>query len=163
MASSLRQTSNVVHVPDNCVANLMYYLNCVLDLIDYNDNNLYKFCDYENYDDLSAQELRVLWVLCLTLSPDELIDKCMFQSNVLCGTSTNRFYELSQTQQLRLMVSSTIFIGGQARRVKKFMAYRQVWMVNNYIQPMLQLPGAIQRQIQFEQVAENISQACIIS
>ncbi|CAF1227084.1 unnamed protein product [Didymodactylos carnosus] len=158
----LRQTSNFVNVPDHPVAKCMYYLDVVLDLVEYEESNLNKLRDYSNYDDLSAQEIRLLYVLCAALSPDELINKCMFQNDTLCGNSTNRIYELGHTQN-HLVVANSILIAGRNRRVKCFMTFKQIWLLRNYIQPMLEMPNEIQKQAQIEATAEQLSQACTIS
>ncbi|CAF1272463.1 unnamed protein product [Didymodactylos carnosus] len=106
--------------------------------------------------------MRLLYVLCATLSPDELIDKCMFQNDSLCGTSQNKIYQLGHTQH-NLWVANSIFLAGQNRQVKKFMAYKQIWLLDNYIQPMLALPGEIRKQQQIENAAEQLSEVCVIS
>ena len=66
-----KQTSVPVTIPNNDVARLMYYFDVVCNTIDYNDADISRFRDYSNWRSLSFNDIRVLLVLCLTISPDQ--------------------------------------------------------------------------------------------
>ncbi|CAF5086121.1 unnamed protein product, partial [Rotaria sp. Silwood1] len=103
-----KDTSVNVNVPNNDVARLMYYLNCVCSAIQYNDSDLSRFRNYRNWASLSSEDIRLLLVLCLTLRPDLLDDKVFFHSDALCGDSSNKFFEISQVRNQLLAVQSIV-------------------------------------------------------
>jgi hypothetical protein len=150
-----KQTSVSTTVPNNDVARLMYYFHCVCSAIEYNDSDVSRYRNYQNYASLTYNEIRCLLVLCLTLSPDEFDDKVFFQSDALCGDSFNRFYEISQVSHQLLAVQS-IVIAGQICHVNKIMTYKMSWMHENYFNP-------IQRLAPRYNINTLQSSACVIS
>ncbi|CAF1043978.1 unnamed protein product [Rotaria sp. Silwood1] len=134
----LRPTSSRATVPDNDLARLMYYLNCVFSAIEYKDQDVRRYRDYYNWSLLSDAEQRMVLVLALALSPDEFDGKVFFHSDELCGDSGNKFYELSQIRHQFLAVQS-IVVAGQTRHVKKIMTYKMSWIQNNYVEPVKRL------------------------
>lgn len=153
-----------VTIPNADIAKIMYYLDCVCTVIDYNDANIQRYRNYSNWANMSDEEDRLIFVLALALSPDELEDKVFFNSPQLCPDATNEFYEIGQVRK-QLVIVQSIIIGGQQRRVKKIMAYKQSWMQNNYYQPMRSLAFRFSPQGQRQEALrrEAISQACTIS
>lgn len=135
-----KQASSPVNIPENDVARLMYYFDCVCSVIQYTDNDLNRFRNYRNWASLTYGERRTLLVLCLTFSPDEFDNRVFFHSDNLCGNSTNRFYELSQISN-QVIAAREIIIAGQTHRVAKIMAYKMSWMQNYYYGPILRLPS----------------------
>ncbi|CAF1050307.1 unnamed protein product [Rotaria sordida] len=135
---SLRPTSTRATVPDNDLARLMYYLNCVFNAIEYKDQDVRRYRDYHNWSLLSDTEQRAVLVFALALSPNELDGQVFFHSDELCGDSSNKFYELSQVRHQLLAVQS-IVISGQTHNVKKIMTYKMSWIQNNYIEPVKRL------------------------
>ena len=160
----LRPTSVRTKVPDDDVARLMYYLHCVFTAIEYKDQDVRRYRDYQEYDSLSYQEQRMVWFLASTLSPDEFDDKVFFHSDELCGDRGNKFYELSQVRHQVLAVQS-VLIAGQTRRVKQIMTYKMSWMKKNYYEPIERLGFRLRpqpRQPTYVYVNPN-SDACVIS
>jgi hypothetical protein len=126
-------------VPNNDVARLMYYLNCVCTAIDCKDDeNIQRFISYQNWPRLSNDERKVLVDLCYTISPGVLNNKVFFQDDVLCVNFSNEFYEISKVRNQLLAVES-IIIAGRTRQVNKIMVYKQEWMQHYYIGPMQRL------------------------
>lgn len=130
-----KDTSVNANVPNNDVARLMYYFNCVCSAIQYNDTDVSRYRNYQNWSYLSSEEIRVLLVLCLTISPDVLDNKVFFHSDALCGNSPNRFFEISEVSNQLLAVES-IVIAGRRCRVTSIMTYKMSWMHTNYINPI---------------------------
>jgi hypothetical protein len=161
---NVRATGTSVSVPNADIAKLMYYLDCVCNVIDYNDGNIRRYRNYSNWANMSDEEDRLIFVLALALSPDELEDKVFFNSPSLCPDASNEFYEIGQVRN-QLLVVQSIISGGQQRRVKKIMAYKQTWMQNNYFQPMRNLAYRFSPQGQREEAMRRqmLSQACTIS
>lgn len=134
----IREKGTKASVPDNDVARCMYYLKCVCSVIDYNDANILRYTNYHNYWLLSNAEDEIVYKLCLLLSPDEFEDKVFFQSDAMCGSSGNNFFEISQVQN-RLGVVGSIVIAGRTRQVTSIMTYKMSWMRTNYFIPMSRL------------------------
>ena len=47
-------------VPDHAIARLMYYLYCVLSLLDYSDDTI---ANFQNYDELNVDQLEKSFIL----------------------------------------------------------------------------------------------------
>ena len=153
-----------VTIPNADIARIMYYIDCVCTVVEYNDANIQRYRNYSNWANMSDEEDRLIFVLALALSPDTLEDKVFFNSPELCGNSNNQFYEIGQVKK-QLLVVQSIVIGGQQRQVKKIMAYKQIWMQNFYYQPMKNLIFRFSPEGQRQEAIRRqvISQACVIS
>lgn len=153
-----------VTIPSADIAKIMYYIDCVCTVIDYNDNNIRRYRNYSNWANMTDEEDRLIFVLALALSPDELEGKAFFNAPSLCPDSNNQFYEIGQIKN-QLLVVRSIMIGGQQRNVKKIMAYKQVWMQNFYYQPMRNLAFRFSPEGQRQEAINRaiISNACTIS
>ncbi|KAK3088853.1 hypothetical protein FSP39_024607 [Pinctada imbricata] len=103
-----------------------------------------KLRDYKNYLALSDDEVTQLLLLCVAISPDKLMNKVLFQSDAMCGDRNNEFYEITAVQN-RMVVARSIVIGGQTKRVNKIMTFKMVWLRDNYLEPMQELAGELQR------------------
>jgi hypothetical protein len=134
----VREYGTTVSVPDNDVARCMYYLNCVCAVIDYDDTSIRRYTNYQRYWALSADEIEIVYKLCLTLSPDEFEDKVFFQSDAMCGSTGNNFFEINQVRN-RLGVIGSILVAGRTRQVTKIMTYKVSWIRTNYFGPMNRL------------------------
>lgn len=53
----------------------------------------------------------------------------------MCGELGNKFYEIGMISN-KILVSSSIIIGGQTRNIKCIMAFQMSWLRNNYVEPM---------------------------
>jgi len=160
----VNKAGTFITVPNADIAKIMYYLDCVCTVIDYNEGNIQRYRNYSNWADMSDEEDRLIFVLALALSPDELENKIFFNSPELCPDASNEFYEIGQVKN-QLFVVGSIVIGGQQRQVKKIMAYKQSWMQNNYYQPMRSLVFRFSPEGQRQEAMRRamISQACTIS
>ncbi|KAK3088577.1 hypothetical protein FSP39_020833 [Pinctada imbricata] len=140
----IKKTGSTVHVPDVPRAKLMFYLNCMCNVLDLNDPNMSRLTDYGNYWRLSAEEEGKLLLLCLMLSPDVLNGKCIFldETGEMCGNVQNAFFELSAVQN-RVLVTQDILIGNEQRHVKTIMFYKVSFIRNNYLEPMVALKPRI--------------------
>jgi hypothetical protein len=134
----MKKTGVSASIPNNDVARLMYYFNSVCQAIEYTDNDMQRYRNYHNWSSLSSREVRLLVALCYTLSPDVFNNKVFFQSDALCGNSSNEFYEISQVSHQLLAVRS-IVVAGRTRRVNKIMTYTMPWMRDYYLGPMMRL------------------------
>jgi hypothetical protein len=157
----IKDVSQTINVPNNDVARLMYYLNSVCYTIEYNDNNISRYRNCSNWSLLSNEEIRLLVVLCYTLSPDIFDNKVFFQSDALCGNSSNKFFEINQVRTQLLAVQS-IAIAGRTYRVNKIMTYKMSWMQYYYLNPMKNLAQRLNNQSQ-QSTSNSRSSTCVIS
>ena len=142
----LRQTGFTVSIPNHPKARLMYYLNCMCQVLAIDDEGgIETLTDYRNYYTLDEIETDLLVYLCAALSPDVLMGKCIFPHEELCGELNNQFFELSEVTT-SLAATEHIIIGGQSRKVKKIMTFKMSWLEDNYIEPMVHFIHRLQNQ-----------------
>ncbi|UJR07408.1 hypothetical protein I4U23_011694 [Adineta vaga] len=128
-----------VKIADDNVAKLMYYLSCVCNAIECDqDEDIRRFTNYSNWYHLSTDEKKLLLVMCYTFSPDVFDGKVFFHSDELCQGSANEFYKISQVRQ-RLIAVESIIIAGRTHQVTKIMTYTMPWMRTYYFEPMQRL------------------------
>ncbi len=133
------RTGVTANVPNNDVARLMYYLNCVCVAIDCdNDPDIQRFTSYSNWSRLSTEEQKALIRVCYSFSPDVLNNRVFFQSDALCGDSSNEFYTINQVRN-QVAAAESIIIAGRVRVVNKIMTYKMQWMKTYYFDPMQRL------------------------
>lgn len=134
----VQDKTRIVTVPNHPVAKLMYYLDCVCDAlqVDRSDSeDIDVLRNYKNYQYLSEEQINKLLGLCSILSPDVLLDKVFLQNDEMCGELGNKFYEIGMISD-RMLVSSSIVIGGQTRNIKCIMTFQRSWLRDNYVEPM---------------------------
>ncbi|CAF1508059.1 unnamed protein product [Rotaria magnacalcarata] len=149
-----------VSIPENDVAKLMYYLNCVCFSVDCNDDpDIRRLTNYNNWSNLTVDEQKRLLVFCYTLSPDVFDNKVFFQNDALCQNSSNKFYEISQLRH-QVFAVSTIVVAGRARQVNKIMVYKLSWIRFYYLEPMQRLAQRFTAQ---QRQNQRTSSACTIS
>jgi hypothetical protein len=127
-------------VPDNAIAKLMYYLDCVCTVIDYEDCSL---TDYQNYDELSTEQLATVYHLAKLMNPSIFINAGIFIVNEkLLFDKCNQFYEIND-ETICAHVNSEIMIGGKVVKVSKIMACNDTWLSNYYFKPINEIDRLI--------------------
>ena len=142
----IKKVGRTVTIPANPTAKLMYYFDCVCTCVEAdNDSTTRRLRDYKNYSRLSNAEEAQLTILCLALSPDKLLGSLFFpaEESDLDG-SGNRFFEIKAVST-RLVVSESILIGGQQRRVQKIMMCKRSWLEKFYLNPLRSISQGGQR------------------
>lgn len=147
-------SGGLADIPNNDIAKVMYYLNCACYCVDYSDNDVRRFTNYDNWASLSNEEDYMVFLLALILSPDILLGKVFFPSDALSRDTSNRFYEISQVNH-QLVVASSLVIAGRTCRVNRILAFKQMWLQNNYLDPMSRLAVRFRRR--------QSTRACVIS
>jgi hypothetical protein len=109
-------------------------MHTVLDL-ETTEYNIARMKDYNNHFLLTNDEKVKLLLLCCYLSPDELNNKCMFQSDEMCGDMNNRFFPLNSTETA-FVAAESVFVGTAKVSVKQIMVYKMSWMRTFYLNPM---------------------------
>jgi hypothetical protein len=133
------RTGVTANVPNNDVARLMYYMQCVCTSINCNDDpGIQRFTNYANWACLTITDQAALVVACGAFSPDVLNNRVFFQSDALCGDSSNEFYTINQVRN-QVAAAESIIIAGRVRVVNKIMTYKMQWMKKYYFDPMQRL------------------------
>ena len=142
-----KSPSTKADIPDNPIAKLMYYFNCICVCVEADDDpNIRRFRDYKNYYNLSQQEKAQLLALCLALSPDKLIGSIFFavDDDSDFGGLTNHFFQVSAVST-KLIVAESLLIGGQQKKVRKIMKFKKSWVESYYLNPLRSISQGGQR------------------
>eukprot|EP00049_Salpingoeca_infusionum_P017893 m.354822 g.354822 ORF g.354822 m.354822 type:complete len:184 (-) comp17110_c0_seq1:236-787(-) len=138
----LRATGTRARVPDDPISLLQYYLGCVKSVLDVELPR--ELCDYGSRQISRSAAAQVIQ-LANMLSPDVLEGKTFFTvpaGHPMLQGSSNKFYELTQATTA-IAVADSVVIGGQRRRVTKFMVHTKHWVEENWINPMLLIAVAM--------------------
>ena len=139
----VEQIGNKTYVPNNDIARLMYYLDCVMCVIQYNEQS--KFTDYQHYYDLNSDEEAFVCSLALLLNPKIFLDAKVFLLNpdLVPYNSSNQFYKITD-QAIGVHVNSEIVIAGKVVKVLEIMACTQDWLNRNYFDPIENINNRLQ-------------------
>ena len=131
-------TSRTVTVPDNDLARLMYYLECVSSLLNYSE--IQKYTDYKNYNLLSSDDQAKVCAFAILFSPEILLKANIFiiEPRLLTSGSRNQFFKITD-ERIGVHVDQEIVIGGRSVQVKKIMVCNQSWINVNYTKPLANL------------------------
>ena len=131
-------TSRTVTVPDNDLARLMYYLECVSSLLNYSE--IQKYTDYKNYFLLSSDDQAKVCAFAILLSPEILLKANIFiiEPRLLTSGSRNQFFKITD-ERIGVHVDQEIVIGGRSVQVKKIMVCNQSWINDNYTKSLANL------------------------
>lgn len=122
-------------VPTTAKSKLMYYLSCINTLLkekgERTKPEIQKLCDYGKHHLLTEEETDLLLLMCYLLSPDVLLNKCVFLDDQLCKDYDNNFYELNAVRN-RLVVTRNLMVAGEQRTVHRIMACRLDYLQSFY-------------------------------
>ena len=129
-------------VPDNNIAKLMYYLDCVLIVIEYDRNS--KLTDYQHYYNLNNEEKKAVVQLAILFNPKLFIDEGIFvvNSDLLPDSLGNKFYKITD-ETIGVHVNQQVMIGGRAVKVLNIMACNSSWLNRNYFIPLERIRNEI--------------------
>ena len=137
ISMTISETGVPVVVPDNDLARLMYYLNCVtlglgLDLLQDDIVN------YKNYRQLSRARTEQVYRSALLFSPDELIDKLIFRDDdlMVAKTSSNKFCSVSVACDV-VSLQRDVLVAGKMQNVTRVMFFKSSWLEKYYTDPLL--------------------------
>jgi hypothetical protein len=148
---NVKITSTPTTVADNCIAQLMYYLNCVKQVVSFNIPS--QFTDYEHWSAVASSDFLAVMILARKLSPSILLSAHVFvldEDNSVCKNSNNKFVEIKD-ESMSAFVNSNMIIAGERVRVTNIMFCRPIWLTNNYFEPF--------RTLEKELSSERVSNA----
>ena len=130
-----------VNVPNNPFAILMYYLNCVNVVIQYEENTL---TDYNNYHLLNTDQLAIVYALAKLLNPQLLIKANIFINDprLVIGNADNQFYKITD-ETIGVHVNQEIMIGGKYIKVLNVMACNDRWLSTCYYTPFREIDAIL--------------------
>ena len=114
----------------------MYYLDCVLIVIEYDRNS--RLTDYKHYYNLNNDEKKaVIQLAILFFNPKIFIDAGIFvvNSDLLPDSSGNKFFKITD-ETIGVHVNQQVVIGGRTVKVLNIMACNSAWINRNYINPL---------------------------
>ena len=146
--TTVKMFGGKANVPNNIMAKLMYYLHCVVTVIQYENSVL---TDYQNYDELSGKELLAVYDVAKLLNPSLFINAGIFilDQRLLVDTD-NQFYEITD-ETVGVHVNQEIMIGGRSVKVLKIMACNMLWLNRNYYRPIQEIDSLIRDYLAKEQ------------
>ena len=127
---------NIANVPNNKLAKLMYYLECVFYVLDIRDKTFYTTC--ENYRSLNKREEEYVLYLARKFNPSFMLDNQLFiiNSNPNFYNHCNNEFFLITDKRIGIRANSQVFIGGKSITVTKVMVCQRSWIEDNYLNPM---------------------------
>ena len=133
--TQVERTTVKTVVPGNDIAKLMYYLDCVASVLQYDINSKYR--DYKKYFNLTEKEEEEVLVIALFFNPKILIDYNIFilDSRLLGSEFDNEFFKITD-ETIGIHVNEEVMIGGRQVRVLKIMACNENWIRKNYLDPI---------------------------
>ena len=75
-STQVERTTTKTFIPENDIAKLMYYLDCVANVLQYDINSRYR--NYQNYFNLTEKDKEAILVIALLFNPKLLIDCKIF-------------------------------------------------------------------------------------
>ena len=128
-------TGGECKVPNNKLAKIMYYLQCVFTILDVPGYEHYT--NYKNYSALTRRQIQDVLVLALRFEPSLMISYNLFivDKDLIPLGFGNQFYERTD-RRLPYSCRSEVLIGGKGFKVLNIMACTQAWINQNYNEPM---------------------------
>ncbi len=139
----VKDTTRRVFVPENPVAQLMYYLHCVSGVIDTNKLNGYtNYLQYNFFPDFKIPELIALTKL---FNPEVMIKLRLF-SIVDYLDLENRFLEITN-ETIGVHANQEVIIGGVIVRIRKIMICIKEWLLRYYYMAQRKAQNYFNRQM----------------
>ena len=131
----VKPIGRTVSVPGNKLAKLMYYLRCVFNVIQIDEDT--RLTDFENYYDLTKEEEQTVLGLCALFNPKVMTELSLFiiAPELVPEGSRNQFYQLTD-DRIGVHVNSEVVIGGRVIKVLEIMACTRNWLEANFYDPV---------------------------
>ena len=136
---TVKDNSVDINIPDNDVARLMYYLQCVSSVLKY--NGFFQYNNYNAYYLLSNEDKINLIKLSIIFNPDIMMEVGVFVKLEDLDMG-NRFFEITD-EEMKIHANREIVIGGIRTNVLKIMFFKSSWADRNYYSPKSRLTEEI--------------------
>ena len=130
-------------VPENKLARLMYYLECVFTVIESDTDK--KYTNYGNFSSISELEEQTILNLVATYNIQLMKDLNLFkvEPDYVPVDKENEFYDITD-ERFKDSINSEVIIEEKARKVLKVMLCKQSWIFKNYEKPLREYGNRIQ-------------------
>lgn len=130
----VKPIGRTVTIPDDKLAKLMYYLDCVFTVIQIDEST--RLTDFQNYYYLTKEEEQTVLGLCALFNPKVMTELSLFilAPELVPYGSSNEFYQITD-DRIGVHVNSEVVIGGRVVKVLKIMACKPAWIDKFFIQP----------------------------
>ena len=127
--------SGLVNIPDNNLAKLMYYLNCVTIVIKFEPSK--DIIDYKNYSAINEKDKKLIYQLATIFEPKVFQNEGIFIVNpdLVSNKNENEFLEIND-ERTGAHIYEDIIAGGKSRKVLKIMACKSSWLDNYFYNPL---------------------------
>jgi hypothetical protein len=144
---TIKKTGQRCQTPNDPIALLQYYMNCLKGCIPSLANRLPSYVtNYANYRNLTRQQKQTVVAYAEEYDIQTMRRAHVFELDAnrgVCIDCGNEFVEITDEQVTAIAVRSAAFVQHQVE-VKKKMFYTEQWATNNYYDPLRAAPGAIQ-------------------
>ena len=150
----IEKTGSSTIVPDNDIAKLMYYLDCVCAVIQL--DTIRKYTDYEKYYYLHTIDENAVIQMALMANPKILILGGVFVMNddLIPYDKNNQFYQITD-EKIGIHANKNIIIGGKSTKILKIMACNKSWLMKFYFNPIENLNHRIKSKYESEYSSNN--------
>lgn len=129
-----------VTIPNNNIAKLMYYLNCMSACLE--DFIPAEFTNYSKYASLDNETRAAVVAIAILLDPEQILGKVVFvvkPNNPILQGSSNKFYKITEATQVlagRATFEGAILIEGRTVEVSKIMFCTEDWYKKFLLDPL---------------------------
>ena len=126
---------NKIIVPDNKLAKLMYYLNCVFNVVKYDVEE--KYYNYNNFSLLTKDEEKKVLQLAKFFNPPNMKKLSLFilKPEIIPNGKENEFFEITD-KNLGVNINSEVVLEGRVLKVQKVMVCKRSWLYKYYFIPV---------------------------
>ena len=131
----IQRTGGEVNIPDNKLAKLMYYLDCVFSVLDIKEYSFYT--KFYNYRLLNKNQEQFVLDLVGKFNPTFMLNNYLFvlDEKLVDYGFTNQFYRVTD-KKIKIHANSQVFIGGKSVTVLKIMYCKPAWFNQFYYDPL---------------------------
>ena len=127
----IEKTGIPVTVPNDPLARIMYYLNCIQSITTLDFGVL---SDYKNYTYITSYQKDLILEAAKILNPVLLVKLNLFL--VFNSQETNEFWKINDQRLIHCNINRTLSIGQFTGNVTQIMSAPQSWFDRNYYQPL---------------------------
>ena len=142
------EPEQIIKIPDNPLAKLMYYLECICTVIDSDIEK--RYTNYNNYSLLTSLERKTVLKLVSKFNPKIMIELNLFkiEPDFVPIDKENEFYEITD-EIFEGKINSEVIIEEVTMKVLKVMVCKQSW-INKYFEEPIKEYEEYEKKIETE-------------